>query len=47
MREAKKLQKEADEQVNLLRDIQSIEQDFQQQIKSKVKELEGKIREEQ
>ena len=47
MREAKKLQREADEQVNLLRDIQSIEQDFQQQIKSKVKELEGKIREEQ
>ncbi len=46
MREAKKLQREADEQVNLLRDIQSIEQDFQQQIKSKVKELEGKIREE-
>lgn len=39
LREAKRLQKEADDKVALLRDIEKIEEEYELQIRLKVKEL--------
>ena len=43
IKEARRLQREAEEQVGLLRDIQRIEEEYEQQLKAKVRELERQI----
>ena len=47
LKEAKRLQKEADEKVGLLRDIQRIESEYELQIRQKVRELQAQINKEQ